>query len=102
MGDWGERHEPESTTKDITSWSSQKSAKESTGREDGYDERLVRGRDTIGTIAFIVTELLQPRLGNSESKVGWERGGWGGTYGHFFNTRNDTGVISKEDTVTMW
>ncbi len=68
-GKAGRRHGPPSTTQDITSWSGQKSAEESTGREDGYDERLVRGRDTVDTVAFIVTELFQPRLGNSESRV---------------------------------
>jgi hypothetical protein len=61
---------------DITSWSGQKSAEESTGGEDGYDERLVRGRDAVGTVAFVVTELLQPSLGN-KSRVGWEQGRMG-------------------------
>ena len=74
-GKVGRSYGPPSTTEDITNWSGQKSAKESTGREDGDDERLVRGRDAVGTVAFIETKLLQPSLGNSESIVGRERGG---------------------------
>ena len=69
-GKAGRSYGPPSTTKDITSWSGQKSAKESTGQEDGDDKRLVRGRDAIGTVAFIVTKLPQPSLENNESIVG--------------------------------
>ena len=74
-GKAGRRYAPVSTTEDITNWGGQKSAKESTSREDGDDERLVRGRDAVGTVAFIETKLPQPSLGNSESIVGRERGG---------------------------
>jgi hypothetical protein len=62
-GKAGRHYAPPSTTKKITTWSGQKSAKESTGREDGYDERLVRGGNAVDTAALIVTELLQPGLG---------------------------------------
>jgi len=103
-GKAGRRYGPPSTTKEITTWSGQKSTEKSTSREDGHDKRLIRGRYGVSTTVFSVTELLQPSLGNSKSIVDfdWERGGWGRTHIHFLDTRNDTGVISEEDTVTMW
>jgi hypothetical protein len=54
---------PPSTAKDITSWSGQEGAEESTSREDRYDERLVRSCDGIGPAPSRIAELLQPGLG---------------------------------------